>query len=315
VSLVDSEEHLSSTAGPIPLPDGLNVPMPVVLHILKMMLGLGPTQVLGKTICLRDVHKTGRAFKKEWGLKPAYFSKQEGIVRFLVVVSSVLRFMNDFAAAFEPPEGTDDLQEGGLALVRSPVGKLSFVFEDPTRWQATVLWVVSSTNEALVHTARARMLDGLMGKIFGNDQQGKEKCIEQLHLIAYSTEFELPKAVLTLSSFRGDRPVTEGGKTCKCASLSLPSELLEAHQTIVLESGEAVVVNHVDLGSKPKKSKKGSKVGGARAAEQEDFKDDEPGAKRKGAQSDSDEDEDEDDYDKEEDDDEDDEDEDDEDGD
>jgi|AntAceMinimDraft_11_1070367.scaffolds.fasta_scaffold403504_1 hypothetical protein len=61
----NAEGYLASTAALIPLLDVLNVPMPVLQHISKMMLGLGSTQVLGEIICLRDVHKNGRVFKKE----------------------------------------------------------------------------------------------------------------------------------------------------------------------------------------------------------------------------------------------------------
>ena len=244
----------SSMPGCIPLPDSLkDVPPAIVIHLLKMLLGLGLPKVSAQTVCLRDVHKNGRAFPKTGTRKfdKAFFSQQEGVLRFLSLICALVSFMNDFAANWEP----NDCAVADV-LVQSPVAKASVVYEDPTRWYATVTWLFPPTDESSVASQRLSMLTDLMASpvFFGSDTIMVEMCFAELLKIRGGMGLP-PAAVGTISQYRGDVDLPARLKRCKCGG-RLPEIVMAAHATILCEKGEEVAVNHDDLAPIQKKSKK-----------------------------------------------------------
>ena len=248
-------------AGSIPLPSGLTtVPPQVVLHFIKRIFGVGATTpVGGRTICLRDLHRTGRDWHPVPGFNRKYFSSTAGVLKFLSVINAVVDFMNDFARNWD---ASADLQE----IVQSPVATLSFVFEDKTRWFGTLTFHSPVTPSAEGASLRLEMLDGLMNapEFFNADPTLRQNCFDSVTNILKG-QGATPSVVEHLSEFRGDIEHSQRMKMCKCASAVLPLDLLVAHSTIVISGGEAVPVNHSVIESPKKKTKTstGSKGGGA----------------------------------------------------
>jgi len=178
-------------------------------------------------------------------------------------MSTVVDFMNTFASNWHVPA---DAPAGVLEIVQSPVAKVSFAFEDKTRWNGSLTFHSPVAPDGDGASLRLAMLDGLMNvpEFFHADQTLRHKCFDLLTNIMEGRG-AAPSVVEILGNFRGDVVLSERKQMCKCASVVLPPELVEAHATIIISGGEAVSVNH-DVVQSPKKKRRpstGSKGGGA----------------------------------------------------